>query len=191
MPCAQCATSTEPGVTVCPQCGVALTPTSATQTEPPALFADSNPDRDLQGIGGWLILVAIGLVISPLRVMRAIFDSNLPFLMNPKHQLFLAKHPAYHVLLLFEVATNICYLVIAAGLVFLFFKKKRGFSTYMILSMTFHFVVYIAVFFTSHILLHAKYTEQSKANILGATLGLIIWIPYLLVSRRVKVTFVH
>ncbi|MGC2028813.1 MAG: hypothetical protein WA642_02205, partial [Steroidobacteraceae bacterium] len=72
MPCAQCAADNPPDALACHQCGAALAPPAIPilpaelrmQSADPPLFTDADlgADRHLEGIGGWLILIALGLI---------------------------------------------------------------------------------------------------------------------------------
>ena len=106
----------------------------------PATFSSTllNPSRDLEGISGWLLPVAIGLVISPLMILNNTVKNNLPVLTNPRLHAFLETHPALEGLIVFEIATNLIFIAVLVGLNVLFFKKKRSFPTYMILYLCLH-----------------------------------------------------
>ena len=86
----------------------------AVQPEP------SSRDAGPVGLGGWLVLVALGLFITPLRV-GAILQTDLlpiftegywPLLTSPSSD---AYHPLWAPLLIFETAGN--FAVVAASIV--------------------------------------------------------------------------
>ena len=160
----------------------------------PVLFASSLLDADshLEGIGGWLILVGISLVCTPFIMLGSLAIANFPLLTNPSYQPFLEKYPAVHGLILFEIASNLCFVAVLAALNYLFFKKKRAFPTFMILYLVFHLVVLLGDTAAAQAIMPAaKLSAQTASSIGRSLVSAAIWIPYFLVSRRVKVTFVN
>jgi hypothetical protein len=205
MTCATCATELDPNAVVCVHCGavVAQTPFSVppnkgaplvpAETEP-ALFSATllDGDKHLEGLSGWLILVGLGLVISPFVILGGVVVTNVPLLMNAKFQPFLESHPALDGLILFEIASNLCFAAVNCVLLYLFFKKKRSFPTYMILYMAFHVLILFGDTAAAHMNLPStRLSIQTTTSIVRAATSAAIWIPYFLLSRRVKVTFVH
>src|SRR5881397_2861005 len=84
-----------------------------------------------QGIGGWLILVVIGLVISPFRMGYFMLTQLWPIFRDGHwEELTTAGSPVYHhlwaPLIVFEVVTNLMIIGIGiATLVLLLRKSKR------------------------------------------------------------------
>ena len=142
------------------------------------------PLRDpLEGISGWLILIAISLVLTPLFVVRNAISIDLPVLSHGTLGRSLVG-------LLFLVK-DVLLLSALILLNWLFYTKKRIFPRSMI---AFELGVF-GVHVLEHIA-HAALLPQSAVPFLsrpvfGSLLSCAIWIPYLLISRRVKATFVH
>jgi hypothetical protein len=216
--CGQCASDLKDGAAACVHCGAAVdrpqsavsdisvSHTVSTELRPaltdsafrdppqtPATFSSTllNPSRDLEGISGWLLPVAIGLVISPLMILNNTVTNNLPVLTNPRLHAFLETHPAIEGLIVFEIATNLIFIAVLVALNVLFFKKKRSFPTYMILYLCLHLIVDAGDAVVAHALMPSVPVPAPLQAITRSFLAGLIWIPYLLVSRRVKVTFVH
>ncbi len=199
MPCTQCAADNSPDALACHQCGAALVPPatpillaeSRMQPAGPPLFADSNldADRHLEGIGGWLILIALGLITSPVVNGGTLMSIHIPMLTNPSYQPFFEKNPAIHTLILFEAGSNLCAIALTLAMNYLFFTKKKSFPTYMVLLMVFNFLITLGDTVAAAILMPDQF--RGYTSILRATLSAVIWIPYLVFSRRVKVTFVN
>src|SRR5579883_2463116 len=94
--CSQCAHDIEPGAVVCVHCGgpanvspsdsadpIASGPFATRPAAPPSFsltLLDS--DAHLVGIGGWLILVALGLVFSPVLILFRTMATNVPLFTN-------------------------------------------------------------------------------------------------------------
>ena len=83
-----------------------------------------------QNIGGWLILVGIGIVFSPLRLLLFIGRDLLPVFLSetwttlttPGTQIY---HPFWGPLLIFELLGNVFFLVFSLVLVIFFFQKRK------------------------------------------------------------------
>lgn len=211
--CRSCTSEIEDGAVVCIHCGAAAPvdarplPGEASGSSGPAprfssavpAGADAFPlpfsttlldaDRHLEGLSGWLILVGFGLVVSPFLILGSTVVSNLPLVTNVVYKAFLDTHPAVEGLIVFEIATNFIFVAILAALNFLFFKKKRSFPTYMMLYLILNSLIVVGDAVAAHALLPTVHTPY--AGVMRSVLGAMIWIPYLVVSRRVKVTFVN
>jgi hypothetical protein len=153
---------------------------------------------ELKGLGGWLILVGIGVVLSPFRlgfeyvpIYYSIFtDGTFQILTSAGSA---AYHPLWGPLLVGEVLFNSVMMLVSAYLIHLFFSKHYLFPR-----------LYIAVVGVSLIFIpldawlgsfvitdepmfdHATAKEFFRVLVVG-----IIWIPYMLLSKRVKATFVE
>ena len=150
------------------------------------------------GLGGWLILPAIGLIVTPFRLMAYLLTDLLPifqdgswdFLTTPGTE---AYHPMWAPVILFELAGNLFFVVMAVVLIFLFFTKSHRFPRLMIVfllsNLAFVFGDYAlanTIPFVANMEADAEvYKEMARG--IG---GVAIWVPYFLVSKRVKNTFV-
>jgi hypothetical protein len=66
---------------------------------------------------------------------------------------------------------------------FLFYQKKKEFPRYFILTLVVFFVLHLLVYLLSGV---------ATGRGLGASfVQVLIWIPYMLVSKRVKATFIN
>jgi hypothetical protein len=98
----------------------------------------------LEGLGGWLILVAIGLLLAPLLIMFTIFSVDIPLLFGTRARDYLSLHQGLSAVVAFETLTNIVFLFLLGFLIVLFFRKKRSFPTYMIFFYVLQSVVILA-----------------------------------------------
>jgi len=150
-----------------------------------------NDDSYLEGLGGWLILVGLGLVISPVVILGTTIAGNVALLTNSDSRAFLETHPVLEGLIVFEIISNLIFVALLGALNFLFFTKKHSFPTYMILYLALQLIVVSGDFLVVHTVMPSVHTAASYNAITRSLLGAAIWIPYLLISRRVKLTFVH
>ncbi|WP_199140883.1 DUF3857 domain-containing protein [Pedobacter sp. ASV12] len=147
-------------------------------------------------IGGWLVLLAIGMVSGPIGLLFAIFSSgtfdqstwDIAKSLNGSGALL------YKATNIFECIMNVFAFVFSIFMLIMFFKRMKSFPSYFIIYRT----VYLAVIFIDVILiamLNAKTTLDYDVfkNIRTLVFQLIIstlWIAYFIKSSRVKQTFV-
>jgi hypothetical protein len=156
-----------------------------------------------QGIGGWLILPVIGLFITPVWVAITTINEIIPslqpevwdILTTPGTQLY---HPLWAVMIIFELVGNSILFVGSLVLIVLLFGKKKIFPRLIIAFYILNLVVlgidYLAIVtFISDILPTEgeKLGLEAMKELAKAIIGAAIWIPYFLVSVRVKNTFVN
>ena len=202
--CAVCANELPEASTVCAHCGSQVTPppTAAeapkplpTAAEVTAATAGANQsaydtpayrvDDSLTGIGGWLILVAINLVLGAFYTVYAIL-SDLNALYNPRFQLYLNSRHGVATLVLFEAATNTIFLLALVVLNVLFYQRKRVFPKLMIAYLAARLVL-IAGDHVVALSMHLHVT--SSFTVARAFIYTVIWIPYFINSIRVEQTF--
>jgi transglutaminase-like putative cysteine protease len=140
-------------------------------------------------IGGWLILVAVGLCITPVVIVYT--------LVNPENNFFnqgvwstLQSTNQYGLLslIIFELAYNIIFLFFNGILILLFFHRRTSLPLLIMFFYGISFVVTIidavAVTFYS-----STSFAESFGDVLKSGIGAAIWIPYFRISERVKETF--
>jgi branched-subunit amino acid transport protein len=153
-------------------------------------------EKDLEGLGGWLALVGLGIIISPLRIIAQIFptysqifsDGSWEFLTTPGTE---AYNPLWKPIILAEIGIN-CGLVLTWIFIgFLYFSKKKMFPNWYIgtLLFTFAFILFDALAIMA-VLPNEPIFDPETAKELGRmAIVAFVWIPYMLVSKRVKATF--
>ena len=155
------------------------------------------PSQPLTGLGGWLVLVGIGLTVSSVRLLVAIVRSSPSFGAVKWHALThaggVSYHPLWGPILIFELLGQLTTLALAIMALLLFFQKRRLFPRLFIGLLVFNALFVIA----DTIGVQLLNTGSSKAdaavarNLFAVAIGCSIWIPYMLQSRRVKATFVR
>ena len=147
---------------------------------------------------GWLLVVALGIVLLPLRLTEFIAVDLLPafskdvwlLLTTPGTE---AYHPLNAPILLFELVGNLVLPIGSIVLAVLFFQQRRVVPILAVLFLVFAFLFYIGDYFAARQLpaVASQDDTESKLDLAGALLVCAIAVPYFLVSRRVKETFVR
>jgi hypothetical protein len=172
--------------------------------EPPtAVVRDVTPPapaqgKDLAGLGGWLILVGFGVVVSPLRILGQVFPVYGNMLSNgawarlttPGSE---AYHPLWQPILVAEIGINAALVLTWLFIAFLFFTKRRLFPKVYIgtLLFTLAFVVGDALAIQLVLPQETAFDEETTKQVMQTVVAVMIWTPYMLVSKRVKATFVR
>jgi hypothetical protein len=146
---------------------------------------------DPEGLGGWLIYILLGLGYQVIKLSLYLAYSINFFNTSSWSKLKnLMPFSLVRITIIYEFSYNTLLLFISIVAILLYFRKKRIFPKVMIIS-------YIAglLFITIDYFLVAKLRAthgimSSSANILRTLIISSIWIPYFIVSKRVKNTFV-
>ena len=143
-------------------------------------------DNDLTGIGGWLILVAIGLGIGPLFRLHGIF-LDLRFLFGGRFHAAMNSKPGLEAILFFELVTNSFFFAYILLLNVLFYSKRRSFPMFMIFNLAAQFVTQLI----DHLWASRFGPTHQGLLVVQTLIVAVIWIPYMLNSIRVEQTFVN
>ena len=171
------------------QCRSAATALSG---QPPLL-----PDRQLNGLGGWLVLPCIGLFLGSATMLFHIAKLSSAFALWKWHAITTpggtSYDPLWAPMLTFELLSELTILTLNIIALILFFQKRRVFPKWFIavLALNALFVFGDAIgaqFLKTHSADAAEKMARSITRVVG---GCAIWIPYMCVSRRVKSTFVR
>jgi len=148
-----------------------------------------------KGLGGWLIFVGFGVLLSPFFLMFQLYsqfnweDGTWKLLTTPGTEYFIS---GFAPLIIFEGIYNSLYLLLSFVLIFLFFKKHYLFPKLYIISLIVPLlVVPIDSILASRIMDLEVFDSETSLNLFKSALGALIWIPYILNSKRVKLTFVE
>ncbi len=149
-------------------------------------------------IGGWLVLPLLGLIVSPFFVARDVYANILPIfadgtwlaLMSPTSELY---HPLWAPLIVFEIIGNLT--VVGLGLIALWYFVKRSRVTPRLMVcwyLTVLLAVVVDLILSRQIpLIVALNDPSSFGQVVRSVVVTLIWVPYFLVSKRVKATFVN
>jgi len=152
---------------------------------------------ELQGIGGWLILVAIGVVIAPIRLLVLYIPIYVPIFTDGTWELLTSVesefyNPLWAPLLISEMLVNVVLVSVSIYMIYLFFTKHYRFPMVYIGLMLFSIVfIFIDAWAVSAVLDAPMFYSETVAELARSSIGAAIWVPYMLVSKRVDVTFVE
>ena len=162
------------------------------------IVVDEDGNEVRSGLGGWLILVGLGVVISPLRLLAEVLETFPPIFENGTYDLITtpgteAYHPFWSTLIWGEISVNTVIFVASLYLAYLYFSKKSLFPK---------FYNWIAVGSLAFILLDAVLIKVVLPNepifdpdtikeVARSGIVVLVWVPYMMLSTRVKATFVN
>lgn len=152
-------------------------------------FNPASPSDYYRPIGGWLIIPAIGLCLTPLILVYA--------LANPENNFFnqqvwdeLQATGQYGLLslVIFELSFNIVFLFFTGLLILQFFQRRTSFPRLIIFFYAINFGVVLFDSLALYYISGDSLSESAK-DIAKSLLAAAIWIPYFIKSERVKETF--
>ena len=152
----------------------------------------------LCGLRGWLILVGIGVVISPL-IQIVLFARNIEvyFSLDAWHNVAdpsgAEYHPLFGPLLMFELLGNQTLIAMSFLILYLYFAKRSLFPIVFIIGsiLTFFFLLTDSIISEQIPMIAEGPDSEQGREIARAFLRGVIWCPYMLKSKRVKATFVN
>jgi hypothetical protein len=156
---------------------------------------ESKPQR----IGGFLIVLAVGLFITLFQNFAYSLGSIAPLIRKELWERYTdpestAYHPYWKSIIIYDALTSLLILFMNIVMLLLFFRKKKVFPKLIVVLFPFYFVVNFTSYFVSG-LIPAIAESEEYAKLVRALIvqfvGLHIWIPYFLLSKRVVKTFVR
>lgn len=156
-------------------------------------YYDPLPSTPLQGraIGGWLILPALGLCITPFRLIADIVSMPEMYDSQMWANLLGLKRYALYVFILLEHVYNMVLIPFTVLIIVLFFKRRSSLPRLI----TIYFAVTGIVTLLDSVVGLQLEASDADANTYSrdmarAIFAAVIWIPYFNMSTRVKETFV-
>jgi transglutaminase-like putative cysteine protease len=145
-------------------------------------------------LGGWLILPMIGLIFSVPTVLYSTLSWDY-FNANALHRYFDSLspfyNPVYGTISVLECLFNLCIAAMGVMLLLLISRRRTSFPRLMCIYLVTNFAFLLLELFVLDSLdvldesaLQPVYTQLGRSLI-----SCLIWVPYMLVSERVKQTF--
>lgn len=157
-----------------------------------------NDNNELKGLGGWLVLVGLGVLIGPIRLLITYIPIYKPIFEDGTWEALTtvgseAYNPLWAPLLIGEMAYNSIMVVASIYLIYLFFSKHYLFPKFYIaiVLISLIFILFDAWIVTKVLPGEPMFDPETTKEFIRTLLGGIIWIPYMLISKRVKATFVE
>jgi hypothetical protein len=141
-------------------------------------------------IGGWLVLVVIGLFITPIALLINFINAKYFTLDIWKRLGAFSYGNSLKAHLIFQVAGNMTLLCYALFCLVLCLKRRdilpKFIIGYLLFAIAFRIADYVFVASVTHMQIPKTFTEAIISSIIGGA----IWIPYFIKSTRVKETFI-
>ena len=156
-----------------------------------------NYHQHLDGLGGWLIFLAIFLLLSPIHITILLISTTsdiLPLwvpLTTPESLYYI---PGLKPLIMMELIGNLLFIALFIYGIYCFFTKNRRFAKLIIWILIGNLIFLILDHFFANIVMQdylAVNDPEGFRDIVISIIRCLIWIPYLLKSKRVRSTFRH
>jgi Protein of unknown function (DUF2569)/Domain of Unknown Function with PDB structure (DUF3857)/Transglutaminase-like superfamily len=158
--------------------------------DPPVAPAFENGES----IGGWLILPAIGLVITPLKMLyeHVIYFRDITTwpLVHAPWSATSAIEMAQVLVIHAEIVLNAMLICCSIALVIMFFKRRTGIPRLLVGWYILLLVTQVVDGLAVLAVFDAPPGPDMFQDVTRSFVGACIWVPYFLVSTRVKNTFV-
>ena len=151
----------------------------------------------MEGIGGWLVIVALGLIASPFILGVSIIQIASVYMVDNWEALTSSQSSSYHPLwapyLIFSLLGNFTLFVFSILLLVLFFQRRRVVPKMYIIFMVTALIIGAIDLAGTKVLPDVEESARRDAakQVSRSVIALAIWGSYFLVSRRVKATFVR
>jgi len=148
-----------------------------------------------KGLGGWLILVGIGVVIGPFYVLAGLKEDASVYSLEQWQALTVPSgvsyHPGWAPALILTLLGNLTLVAYGLLLTALFFEKRRTFPRLFIIFLLFRAAVVLGSGLIQLIPNAESGSQDLHSEITRTVVACGIWIPYMRMSRRVRATFVN
>ena len=155
-------------------------------------------EKSPRNIGGWLILLALGVGFSPLRIIFYLSTTYPPIFNDGTWEALTtetsaAYSPFFRSVLFCELVSNLAMLAATLYLAILFLRKKSNFPKWYAGTAVFSAIsVFINAYIWTLIVPDVPMFDAETAKEFARSLvNCLIWTPYLFLSQRSKETFIR
>lgn len=155
-------------------------------------------NRRYEKIGGWLYLVAVGVVLNPVRLSVLVGRDLLPAFSSQTWSVLTTPgtavyHPLWAPLLIGELVGNLVFIVFALVVAVTFFQKRRAFPGLISVFLMANMIFVAGDYFVANMIPFVKGQGDVGATreLIRSVIACAIWVPYFRVSKRVQGTFVR
>jgi transglutaminase-like putative cysteine protease len=145
-----------------------------------------------QAIGGWLVLIAMVLIITPFRIIYELFFSSSFYDQVTWVAAWKQEHYILVSLMCLELVYNVANIVFAVLLIVLFFERRSSLPKLIIVYFWMSVALSVVDALVGWVYL-AETTDRDEIfkNVFRSLVAAAIWIPYFNTSTRVRETFVE
>src|SRR5215475_3010978 len=141
-----------------------------------------------QRIGGFLIVIAVGLFINLIQNLTYFLQSIAPIIRTSLWMRFTDPesteyHPYWQAVLIFEAVASLLFLLTNIVMLWLFYRKKRIFPKLVIVAILLQFAITLLSYFLSGFIpavAESEYFAKERYYLIVKFISLHIWIPYFL-----------
>jgi Protein of unknown function (DUF2569) len=154
--------------------------------------------KNLNGIAGWLLLFAIGMVVRPILLVLDLFDTywtlakteGIGLIFDPSSEYF---RGGLLIFIMFELIANIILVGATIYQLILFFKRSRSFPKFFIWVTGCGLLLLLVDGVIGHQFIpdEPMFDPEASRDLVRSFVSAAIWIPYVLVSKRVRATFIN
>jgi hypothetical protein len=142
----------------------------------------------LSGIRGWLLLPAIGLVATAvIDIVAAV--SNWSYLSGGEIRALEARSFGLRTFVVTDTYLRTVFIALTAVVAAGFFAKRPWARKFMIVWFLVNLAIQIRMVLSAYSVLNSPFIETAVRDLFAAVVAAAIWVPYFLVSRRVRNTF--
>lgn len=147
-------------------------------------------------LGGWLIFVALGLILTPVMlfitssgIAKIFATGSWPLLTTPGTEYYNSLNGP---IIIFDTVGNITLFTLSIVNLIYFFRRKKLFPKLIII----FYIINLTFVFGDYCLnsllpaVQADPSLQSYDDLARSVINAAIWVPYFIKSKRVKATFV-
>ncbi|MEO7991197.1 MAG: DUF3857 domain-containing protein [Chryseolinea sp.] len=140
-------------------------------------------------IGGWLILIGLGVLVSPLLLLSQFFSNDYMLSGQAWLSMWHSGRYGYFIFLFLEHIYNVVLLAFSILIAILFYQKRSSLPRMISI---FYAVSCAATILDIVVAVQMEpSTEIPYRDVLRSIFVAVVWIPYFNMSVRVKETFVH
>lgn len=151
---------------------------------------------DLDGLSGWLILVGVSIILTPLVTIINTFPGYFAVLSKGYLGELMthgsnAYDPVFASVLIGEMVTSVILIFLFGYVAYLFFTKKKSFPKWYIgiLILTVILILVDSWGLSAFIPSHHFFNPNTLSEFIQTLVWAVVWTPYMFLSKRVKATF--
>ncbi len=143
------------------------------------------------GIGGWLVLPTIGVTLTPIILLASLFSNDYldletwALLFNPSSSFYSPTHAMF---ILWEFSFNLLFVVYSILVAILLYSRRSSLPRMVIILYVANFLFLLADYILA-MTMDLEVTNDVNTQLIKSLVAVIIWVPYFILSERVKQTF--